>query len=64
MTAKHYFWSMQQIATSGIGSIDYRRIYDNSEAKAAIKGKATYLSLREVTGPGQRRAPGRLYALR
>lgn len=51
LTAKHYFWSMQQIATSGIGSIDYRRIYDNSEAKAAIKGKATYLSLREVTDP-------------
>lgn len=51
LTAKHYFWSMQQIATSGIGSIDYRRIYDNSEAKAAIKGKATYLSLREVMDP-------------
>ena len=51
LTAKHYFWSMQQIATSGIGSIDYRRIYDNSEAKAAIKGKAAYLSLREVMDP-------------
>lgn len=51
LTAKHYFWSMQQIATSGIGSIDYRRIYDNSEARAAIKGKATYLSLREVMDP-------------
>ena len=51
LTGKHYFWSMQQIATSGIGSIDYRRIYDNSEARAAIKGKATYLSLREVMDP-------------
>lgn len=51
LTAKHYFWSMQQIATSGIGSIDYRRIYDNSEARATIKGKATYLSLREVMDP-------------
>ncbi|WP_419510766.1 DNA polymerase III subunit alpha [Alistipes sp.] len=51
LTGKHYFWSMQQIATSGIGSIDYRRIYDNSEAKAAIKGKAAYLSLREVMNP-------------
>lgn len=51
LTAKHYFWSMQQIATSGIGSIDYWRIYDNSEVKAAIKGKATYLSLREVMDP-------------
>lgn len=51
LTGKHYFWSMQQIATSGIGSIDYRRIYDNSEAKATIKGKAAYLSLREVMNP-------------
>lgn len=51
LTAKHYFWSMQQITTSGIGSIDYRRIYDNSEAKAAIKGKASYLSLRDVLDP-------------
>lgn len=51
LTAKHYFWSMQQIATSGIGSIDYQRIYENSEAKAAIKGKASYLSLREVMDP-------------
>lgn len=51
LTAKHYFWSMQQIATSGIGSIDYRRIYDNSEAKASIKGKASYLSLRDVLDP-------------
>ena len=51
LTGKHYFWSMQQIATSGIGSIDYRRIYDNSEAKAAIKGKAAYLSLQEVMNP-------------
>ena len=51
LTAKHYFWSMQQIATSGIGSIDYWRIYDNSEAKASIKGKASYLSLRDVLDP-------------
>lgn len=45
---KHYFWSQQQIAVSGIGSIDYRRIFDNSEARAAVKGKASYLSLEEV----------------
>ena len=37
---KHYFWSQQQIAISGIGAIDYKRIYDNSEAKPQIKGKA------------------------
>ena len=51
LTDKHYFWSMQQIAVSGIGSIDYRRIYDNSQAKAAVKGKASYMSLRDVLDP-------------
>ena len=45
---RHYFWSQQQIAVSGIGSIDYRRIFDNSEARTAVKGKASYLSLEEV----------------
>lgn len=48
MRDKHYFWSQQQIAVSGIGSIDYRCIFDNSEARAAVKGKASYLSLDEV----------------
>lgn len=48
---KHYFWSMQQIAVSGIGSIDYRRIYDNSEVKKRIRGKAAYLDLREILDP-------------
>lgn len=45
---KHYFWSQQQIAVSGIGSIDYRRIYDNSEARAQFKGRTAYLTLREA----------------
>lgn len=48
MRDRHYFWSQQQIAVSGIGSIDYRRIFDNSEARQAAKGKASYLSLEEV----------------
>ena len=48
---KHYFWSQQQVAVSGIGSIDYRRIFDGSEARPAFKGKASYLSLREVLDP-------------
>lgn len=48
MRDRHYFWSQQQIAVSGIGSIDYRRIFDNSEARAAVKGKAPYLSLEDV----------------
>ncbi|WP_289764426.1 DNA polymerase III subunit alpha [uncultured Duncaniella sp.] len=48
MRDKHYFWSQQQIAVSGIGSINYRRIFDSSEARSAVKGKATYLSLADV----------------
>lgn len=48
MINKHYFWSQQQIAVSGIGAIDYKRIYDNSEAKAQLKGKASYVTLRDV----------------
>lgn len=43
---KHYFWSQQQIAISGIGAIDYKRIYDNSEAKPKIKGKASWALLK------------------
>lgn len=45
---KHYYWSMQQIAVSGIGSIDYRRIFDASETKLRVKGKASYMELRQA----------------
>ena len=45
---KHYFWSQQQIAVSGIGSIDYRRIFSNSPDRAKVKGKASYISLADV----------------
>ena len=45
---KHYFWSQQQIACSGIGSIDYRRIFSNSPDRAKVKGKAAYISLADV----------------
>lgn len=48
MCGRHFFWSQQQIAVSGIGSIDYRRIFDNSEASGQVKGKASYLTLDEV----------------
>ncbi len=44
----HYFWSIQQIGVSGIGQIDYRRIYDSSEGKTQIRGKASYMTLREA----------------
>jgi DNA polymerase-3 subunit alpha len=46
--AVHSFWSMQQINLAGIGQIDYRRIYDNSEARKQIKGKVSYMSFRET----------------
>ena len=45
---RHFFWSQQQIAVSGIGSIDYRRIFNNSESRRQVKGKASYLTLDEV----------------
>lgn len=48
LISKHYFWSMQQIAVSGIGSIDYRRIFDSSDLKAKVKGKASYMELRRA----------------
>lgn len=45
---KHYFWTREQVNISGIGSVDYRRIYDNSDYKDKIKGKARYMSLKEA----------------
>lgn len=48
LRGKHYFWSQQQIAISGIGVIDYKRIYDNSEAKPKIKGRAAWAMLKNV----------------
>lgn len=45
---KHYYWSMQQIAVSGIGSIDYRRIFDASQTKPKVKGKASWMELRSA----------------
>ena len=47
LTDKHYFWSMQQIAVSGVGSINYQRIYNNSEIKVKLKGKVSYMTLRD-----------------
>lgn len=48
LRGKHYFWSQQQIAVSGIGAIDYKRIYDNSEAKPKINGRAAWAMLKNV----------------
>lgn len=48
MISKHYWWSQQQINVSGMGSIDYRRIYDNSQARLEIKGRASYSTLHDI----------------
>lgn len=48
MRGKHYWWSQQQIAVSGMGAIDYKRIYDNSEAKTKIKGRASYVTIQDI----------------
>lgn len=47
LRGKHYFWSQQQIKVSGLGAIDYKRIYDNSEIKAEIRGRASYTALKD-----------------
>lgn len=48
LISKHYFWSQQQIKVSGLGAIDYKRIYDNSAIKEEIRGRASYCSLRDT----------------
>ena len=48
LISKHYFWSQQQIKVSGLGAIDYKRIYDNSAIKEEIRGRASYCSLKDT----------------
>ncbi len=47
-TDKYYFWSVRQIEVSGIGQIDYRRIYDQNEVRDKIRGKASWMTLRDA----------------
>lgn len=51
LISKHYFWSQQQIKVSGLGAIDYKRIYDNADIKNQIKGRAAYYTLHDVLDP-------------
>lgn len=51
LIAKHYFWSQRQIEVSGIGQIDYKRIFDGSSIKPLIKGRGKYMALSEITDP-------------
>ena len=48
---KHYFWSGKQIDVSGIGFVDYARVYRNSEASKRLKGKGVQLTLAEMALP-------------
>lgn len=48
LVSKHYFWSQQQIKVSGLGAIDYKRIYDNSAIKEQIRGRASYTPLKDI----------------
>lgn len=51
LRGKHYFWSQKQIEVSGIGAIDYERIYQNCELKPKLKGKAKYATLAQISEP-------------
>lgn len=46
--SRHYFWAQQQIAVSGIGTIDYYRIFSNSPDRPKVKGKASYISFTDI----------------
>lgn len=48
MINKHYYWTMKQIEVSGIGAIDYRRIYDNAEIKPKLRGRVSYATIRDI----------------
>lgn len=48
LIGKHYFWSQQQIKVSGLGAIDYKRIYDQSYIKTEIRGRAAYHNLKDI----------------
>lgn len=45
---EHYFWTQQQIGISGVGSTDYKRVFDNCSIKAAVHGRAGYMALRSL----------------
>ncbi|MBO6254686.1 MAG: DNA polymerase III subunit alpha [Bacteroidaceae bacterium] len=48
MRNKHYFWSQKQVAISGIGAIDYKRIYNNSIIKPQLKGRVSYATIKDI----------------
>lgn len=48
MKDKHYFWSQKQLEISGIGAIDYKRVYDNSIIKPQLKGRVSYATMNSI----------------
>jgi DNA polymerase-3 subunit alpha len=45
--SKNYFWQQLQIKLSGVGSVDYRHIYNESDFRILIKS-VPYRSIKEV----------------
>lgn len=45
---KHYFWSQQQINLSGMGAVDYQRIWNNLEKPNAAKS-VRFLEFKELS---------------
>lgn len=45
---KQYKWAQLQIMVSTLGSVDYKRIYEDSDAKKLIKG-ASYVSFKDLS---------------
>lgn len=46
---KHYFWSQRQIAVCGVGSVDYRRVFDCCRSRKDIKGRAVWATLSDIS---------------
>lgn len=50
MVDKHYFWAQQQINIAGIGVVDYKRIWNNSEKVEGFSPKGRkYMSLSQIS---------------
>lgn len=51
LVRKHYFWSGMQIMVSGIGSVDYHRIFKNSPYKSYFKNKGGFINFKDIELP-------------
>lgn len=49
MEDKHYFWSQQQITLAGVGSVDYKRIWDSVEKPNSAKA-CSFLDFGKLDG--------------